>query len=95
MTQITHEELQHIAKLSAITITKEDEEKLLPQLEKIVTFVEKLNECDVSWIEKQGSDSSMACNNWLNDWIEREDFLKNVDHPTDTWMILLDVSTNE
>ena len=95
MTHITHEELQHLAKLSALTITKEDEEHLLPQLEKIVTFVEKLNECDVSWITTTSIDETIKCNEWQKKPMSREAFLGNVNHPTDTGMITIDVSTNE
>ncbi len=47
MTQLTHEQLQHLARLSSIKIDATDEEHILPQLDKIITFVEKLNNCDL------------------------------------------------
>lgn len=95
MTQLTKEELHHLAKLSAIKIDTHDEETLLPQLENIIEFVAKLNDCDLEWISDRIEDNTITCNEWIKQWIDKKDFLQNAKHPTDSGMIMLDVSTNE
>lgn len=53
MSHITPEQLTHLAKLSRIELSSEDEQHLLPQLEKIIEFVGKFQEYDLSGDEAE------------------------------------------
>jgi len=96
MTHITHEDLEKLAKLSALNLSEEEKTKLLPQLENIIGFVWQLQECDVSldW-ETSEDELVMKTNTGLKECISRESLLKNVSHPTDSGMIELETSTNQ
>ena len=48
---ISKEEVQHIAKLARLGITKKEEEKFARELSKILDYIEKLKEVDISNIE--------------------------------------------
>jgi len=48
---LTREEIQYIAKLARIDVTKDQEEKLVKELSSILGYVEKLNEVDTTDIE--------------------------------------------
>ena len=48
---ISKEEVQHIAKLARLGITKKEEEKFARELSKILDYIEKLKEVDISGIE--------------------------------------------
>lgn len=48
---ITPEQVRHIAKLARLGLTDKDVEKFAPQLSNIFTYIEKLNEVDVSKVE--------------------------------------------
>lgn len=92
---LTKEQLQHLAKLAAIKIDNKDEEQLLPQIDKIIEMVEKLNACDLDWVDETATEENMQCNWWLLESLDREDFLINAKHARDNGTIWLDVSTNE
>ena len=48
---ITREEVQHVAKLARLGITKKEEEKFTKELSSILDYIEKLKEVDVSKTE--------------------------------------------
>jgi len=48
---IKREEVQHIAKLARLGITKKEEEKFTKELSSILDYIEKLKEVDISKIE--------------------------------------------
>lgn len=96
MTEITQKDIDHLAKLSALKLTDEEKTKLLPQLKKIIGLVDQLQECDVTIDPSDELDEdSMVCNSWLQDCLDRKDFLHNVSHPTDSGMIELKTDTNQ
>jgi aspartyl-tRNA(Asn)/glutamyl-tRNA(Gln) amidotransferase subunit C len=45
-TKITREEVQHVAKLSRLSFTAHQEERLTEQMNSILTYMEKLNQLD-------------------------------------------------
>ncbi len=48
---ITRKEVQHIAKLARLGITKKEEEKFAKELSSILGYIEKLKEADTSKVE--------------------------------------------
>ena len=48
---ISRKEVQHIAKLARLGITKEEEEKFAKELSPILDYIEKLKEVNVSKVE--------------------------------------------
>lgn len=48
---ISKEEVQHIAKLARLGITKEEEEKFAMELSSILDYIEKLKKVNISKIE--------------------------------------------
>jgi len=48
---ITKEEVQHIAKLAQLGLTEKEIEKMRKELSKILDYIEKLKEVDISKIE--------------------------------------------
>ena len=62
LANLTKEQLQHLAKLASIKIDSVEQEKLLPQLEKIITFVEKLDNCDLEGFSHATKGNIIHCN---------------------------------
>ena len=48
--QITKEQVGHVAKLAKLSISDEEKEKIALQMEKILTYVDQLNELDTGGI---------------------------------------------
>lgn len=96
MSHITEQELDHLAKLSALQLSAEQKETLLPQLDRIIGLVDQLKECDVTISEEDKEDvDAMVCNEWVDTCMKREDFLAGVYHPTERNMVELKTNTNE
>lgn len=51
MARITEEQVKHVAHLARLSITDEEAQTYTKQLDKIITFVEQLNELDTEGIE--------------------------------------------
>lgn len=51
MSTITTDQVEHIAKLARIELTKQEKEKMTEELGAILTYVEKLNEVDTTGVE--------------------------------------------
>ncbi|WP_066071386.1 Asp-tRNA(Asn)/Glu-tRNA(Gln) amidotransferase subunit GatC [Neobacillus soli] len=51
MSQISNEQVKHVANLARLAITEEEAEKFTKQLDAIITFAEQLNELDTSNVE--------------------------------------------
>jgi aspartyl-tRNA(Asn)/glutamyl-tRNA(Gln) amidotransferase subunit C len=49
-TKITREEVQHVAKLSRLSFTAPQEERLTEQMNSILTYMEKLNQLDTAGV---------------------------------------------
>ncbi len=49
--RLTYEQVQKVAKLANLTLTKEEEEKFSEQLSKILGYVEELNAVDTETIK--------------------------------------------
>ena len=48
---ITVKELEHLAKLSKLTLNNEEKDRLIDEMDGIIAFAEKLNELDVDNIK--------------------------------------------
>ena len=66
---ISLEQVRYVARLSRIELSPEEEQKFTHQLGEILTYVEKLNECDIEGVQPI-SQASLAVN------VFREDELK-------------------
>lgn len=51
MTQISREEVQHLAQLSSLQLTDNETDDLQQDIERILDYVEKLGELDTSGVE--------------------------------------------
>ena len=51
MSHLTEKDIQHLAKLCRLSLSKDDKQKLLPQLDAILEFVKQLQNCDTSDIK--------------------------------------------
>lgn len=51
MSQISNEQVKHVANLARLAISEEEAEKFTKQLDEIITFAEQLNELDTSNVE--------------------------------------------
>lgn len=51
MSQISNEQVKHVANLARLAITEEEAEKFSKQLGAIITFAEQLNELDTNHVE--------------------------------------------
>ena len=60
----------HVARLANLTLSKAEEEKLETQLEKILTYVNKLKDVDTSGVEETSQVTELEN-------VTREDVLKN------------------
>ncbi len=49
--KITIAEVEHVARLARLELTKEEKERMRAQLDSILSYVEKLNELDTSAVE--------------------------------------------
>jgi len=52
---INAETVEYIAKLAKISISEEEKNKFVPQLSKIITYIEKLSELDTEGISPMSS----------------------------------------
>ena len=52
---INAETVEYIAKLARISISEEEKSRFVPQLTKIITYVEKLNELDTEGVSPMSS----------------------------------------
>jgi len=48
---ITRQQVEHVARLARLALSREEEEKMVSQLSKILEHVGKLNEVDTSGVE--------------------------------------------
>lgn len=81
MTQIDIEQVKHIAKLSRLELSKEEEEKFAGQLSSILGYVEQLAEVDTTGVEPTSNITGLK-NVYRNDGVEpsgisHEDIAKN------------------
>ena len=84
MSHISKDQLLHIAKLCRIELSDEDITHLLPQLDNIIWFVGKLQECDIEGVEPYVSvqdDVYMECLSWTITCDAPDEFLSNIQHP--------------
>lgn len=49
--KITRKEVQHVAALARLSLSEEEEEKFVEQLNQILTYMDKLNELDTEGVE--------------------------------------------
>lgn len=77
---IKKEDIEHIAKLSMLNLSKTEIEKYRASMEEIVGFANKINELDTDGIEESAFASNM-CNVFRKDEVkesfDRDELLKN------------------
>jgi len=49
--KITRAEVEHVARLARLELTREEKERMAAQLDPILAYVDKLNELDTSGVE--------------------------------------------
>jgi aspartyl-tRNA(Asn)/glutamyl-tRNA(Gln) amidotransferase subunit C len=81
--ELTTKEVQHIAKLARLQLSKEEEKQYQSQLSSILDFVEQLNEVDTKNIEETSQVTGLV-NRYREDTVEelsaeqREELLSSV-----------------
>jgi aspartyl-tRNA(Asn)/glutamyl-tRNA(Gln) amidotransferase subunit C len=80
MSRITKEQVEHVANLARLSVSKEDVELFTKQLDDIISFAEQLNELDTDNIEP--TTHVLDIKNVLREdepreWLTREEALKN------------------
>ncbi|MDL4841759.1 Asp-tRNA(Asn)/Glu-tRNA(Gln) amidotransferase subunit GatC [Aquibacillus rhizosphaerae] len=80
MSEISREQVKHVAHLARLAITDDEVEKMTKQLGDIITYAELLNDLDTESVEPTTHVLDLK-NVMRKDepkkWIEREDALKN------------------
>ena len=51
MSKITKKDVEHVAKLARLKLSKEEKEKFTKQLDLILKYIDKLNELDIKKVE--------------------------------------------
>ena len=94
MSSITKEQLQHLAKLTALDLSEDQLEKILPQMDQIIAFVWQLQEVELDQMEP---DNNTVLQTREGVWttMDRELFMKNIDHPITNEMLTIETSTNQ
>lgn len=90
MTQISQEDVLHLAQLSSLELTDDEIAKLQVDLGNILTYVEKLNELDTDGVEPTYQVTGLQ-NVWRQDeiidyGITREELLARAPETTDNQM---------
>jgi aspartyl-tRNA(Asn)/glutamyl-tRNA(Gln) amidotransferase subunit C len=80
MSEITKEQVLHVAHLARLAITDEEAEKMTKELDAIIGYAELLNELDTDNVEP--TTHVLDLKNVMREdeprkWIDREDALKN------------------
>ncbi|MFP7494425.1 Asp-tRNA(Asn)/Glu-tRNA(Gln) amidotransferase subunit GatC [Terribacillus saccharophilus] len=80
MSEITKEQVMHVAHLARLAITDEEAEKMTKELDAIIGYAELLNELDTDNVEP--TTHVLDLKNVMREdeprkWIDREDALKN------------------
>ncbi|MBT3413367.1 MAG: Asp-tRNA(Asn)/Glu-tRNA(Gln) amidotransferase subunit GatC [Candidatus Jacksonbacteria bacterium] len=81
--ELTTKEVQHIAKLARLQLSKEEEKQYQSQLSSILDFVEQLNEVDTKNVEETSQVTGLM-NRYREDTVEelseeqREELLSSV-----------------
>lgn len=91
-------DIDYLAELAQLPLTTEDKQKLKPQLESIVTFVEQLNEIDTSDVPPTSNVSDIT-NAWREDQSEQlltqEEALQNASQTSDGYFVTKGVFDGE
>ena len=82
MTQIKKETVQYLADLCRIAVTKEEQDFLITDLSRIVTYIEQLDEIDVKDVEPCNNVSTVITKTPLRSdtpqaTLSHKDFIKN------------------
>lgn len=86
--ELTEKEVQHIAKLARLQLSKEEEKQYQSQLSSILDFVEQLNEVDTKNVEETSQVTGLV-NHYREDTVEelspeqREELLSSVPNKDD------------
>jgi aspartyl-tRNA(Asn)/glutamyl-tRNA(Gln) amidotransferase subunit C len=84
MSKITEEQINKIAKLSQIELTQQDKERLLPQINKVIEWVEKLGDVNTENVEPLTNVNNQILNlndDVVNDGDIAQEVLKNAPQP--------------
>lgn len=80
MTEISKEQVKHVAHLARLYITEEEAELMTKQLSDIISYVEQLNELDTENVKPMAHVLDMKNvmrKDEASEWIKKEDALKN------------------
>ena len=69
MTQISHDDVQHLAQLSSLKLTDEEASSLRVDLENIVDYIKQLDELDTTGVEPTYQVTDLQ-NVWRNDEVD-------------------------
>ncbi|HEY8886354.1 MAG TPA: Asp-tRNA(Asn)/Glu-tRNA(Gln) amidotransferase subunit GatC [Candidatus Microsaccharimonas sp.] len=69
MTQISHDDVQHLAQLSSLQLTDEEVGALQIDLENIVGYIQQLDELDTTGVEPTYQVTDLE-NVWRNDTVD-------------------------
>lgn len=81
---ISADELAHLARLANLRLDEHDQDKLRSQIDQILAFVEKLQSCDLEWVEPMAhplEEVTLQPREGVESWGAWEDLLANVAHP--------------
>lgn len=89
---LTLQQLRHIAKLCALKLNEQDEQKFLGQLDNIIGFVDQLQEVDVEGIEPLShplEGKYLEPQQWVRDFENKKELFNNVKHPIkNNWIVI-------
>lgn len=77
MTQISHDDVQHLAQLSSLQLTDDEVSALQIDLENIVGYVQQLNELDTTGVEPTYQVTDLE-NVWRSDTVDNYGISKEV-----------------
>lgn len=95
MSSITREQLQRLAKLTALKLSNDELEKILPEMEQIIQFVWQLQEVELNTDEHCKDDCMLEIREWVSTSMSRKVFLENIQHPLTNDMVTIETSTNQ
>jgi len=98
MAKITKDDLEHVANLARLELTKEEKEKFTSQMGSILEYFEKLDAADTSKVQAidQINDlENIAASDEIGEKYDREELLKNTPEQEDGFIKVKAVFENE
>jgi len=95
---IDQKQVENIAQLAKLQFTDEAKERLVQELEQIVTYVDKLNELDVADVAPTAhvlALTNVFREDEVEEWITREEALRNAPAQQDGYFCVPKVINNQ